>query len=309
MQTILGAGGTIANQLARELTTYTNKIRLVSRKPKKVNETDALFAADLLDAGQTAEAVAGSTVVYLTAGLPYKTRIWQAQWPAIMRNVIRACAIHQARLVFFDNVYMYGLIKGTMSEETPFRPVSRKGQARAETATLLVEAMQEKKITALLARSADFFGANTQNSIFNSMVVDKLKAGKKAQLMVSGRAVHGYTFTKDAARATALLGNTESAFGQTWHLPVSDSHTGKEFVNRVATVLNVKPAYSVTPRWALHLLAPFIPPLKESMEMLYQFEYDYHFSDTKFTKAFPQFSKTSFEDIIRQMDAKLQPVS
>ena len=35
MQTILGANGTIGSVLAKELTNYTDKIRLVSRNPKK----------------------------------------------------------------------------------------------------------------------------------------------------------------------------------------------------------------------------------------------------------------------------------
>jgi uncharacterized protein YbjT (DUF2867 family) len=43
MQTILGANGTIGSVLAKELTAFTDKIRLVSRNPKMVNETDELF--------------------------------------------------------------------------------------------------------------------------------------------------------------------------------------------------------------------------------------------------------------------------
>ncbi|MCD6374909.1 MAG: NAD(P)H-binding protein [Caldisericaceae bacterium] len=81
MQTILGAGGTIANELARALQDFTNQIRLVSRQPKPVNETDQLVVADLTDAQATEQAVKGSEVVYLTVGLPYRTKIWQKHWP------------------------------------------------------------------------------------------------------------------------------------------------------------------------------------------------------------------------------------
>ena len=49
MQTILGAGGPIGIELAKALTAYTSKIRLVNRNPVKVNETDQLLAADLSD--------------------------------------------------------------------------------------------------------------------------------------------------------------------------------------------------------------------------------------------------------------------
>ncbi|MDI6927015.1 NAD-dependent dehydratase, partial [Escherichia coli] len=62
MQTILGANGQIAVELARELQRkYTSDVRLVSRHPRKVNDTDTLVSANLLDAKQTLDAVKGSS--------------------------------------------------------------------------------------------------------------------------------------------------------------------------------------------------------------------------------------------------------
>ena len=50
MQTILGAGGQIAVELARELAdSHTTDLRLMSRNPRPVNPSDALAPADLLD--------------------------------------------------------------------------------------------------------------------------------------------------------------------------------------------------------------------------------------------------------------------
>ena len=70
MQTILGANGQIAQELTRELhSRYTTDIRLVSRTPCKVNDTDQLIPANLLDASATSAAVAGSDIAYLTVGL------------------------------------------------------------------------------------------------------------------------------------------------------------------------------------------------------------------------------------------------
>lgn len=92
MQTILGANGIIATELAKELySKFTKDIRLVSRNPKQVNGTDLLFTANLLDAGETEEAVKGSDIVYLTVGLPNNWKIVKEQWPVIIRNVINAC--------------------------------------------------------------------------------------------------------------------------------------------------------------------------------------------------------------------------
>ena len=82
MQTILGANGQVAMELVRELRRgYTSDLTQVSRKPRKVNDTDMVRSADLLDARQTAEAVKGSSIVYFTAGLPPDTRLWETRFP------------------------------------------------------------------------------------------------------------------------------------------------------------------------------------------------------------------------------------
>lgn len=108
MQTILGANGQIAAELARELRRkYTSELRLVSRHPRKIDDADALVAADLLDAAQTAEAVKGSRVVYFTAGLPPDTRLWETQFPLMLKNAIDACRAAGAKFAYFDNTYMY----------------------------------------------------------------------------------------------------------------------------------------------------------------------------------------------------------
>ena len=127
MQTILGANGTIGSVLARELANYTNKIRLVSRYPRKVNESDELFPADLSNPGIVDEAVKDSEVVYLVVGFDYKLKVWEENWPKLMRATIDACIKYKARLVFFDNVYMYDINAiPHMTEESPVNPPSRK---------------------------------------------------------------------------------------------------------------------------------------------------------------------------------------
>ena len=118
MQTILGANGVIGRELSRHLPRYSNRIRQVSRSPKQVNATDELFSADLLDAEATADAVAGSEITYLVAGLKYDHKVWEEQWPRVMRNAIDACKRHGSALVFFDNVYAYGRVNGVMREDT-----------------------------------------------------------------------------------------------------------------------------------------------------------------------------------------------
>src|ERR1700748_1400331 len=135
--TILGAGGVIGDTLTHELLTHQVPVRLVSRHPSDRPGVTTL-AADLTDPGRTLQAITGSDVGYLCAGLPYNYSIWRQQWPRIIDNTIEACKKTQAKLIFFDNVYMYGRTEEPMTEETPYDPSSRKGDLRARLATQLM---------------------------------------------------------------------------------------------------------------------------------------------------------------------------
>ncbi len=288
MQTILGAGGAIGTDLARALTTYTKDIRLVSRHPEKVNDSDEVVSADLLSLEDTDRAVAGSSVVYLVAGLQYDYRVWADQWPRVMDHVLTACQRHKARLVFFDNIYMIDRDHiGHLTEESPIRPSSKKGFVRAQLIHMIDEAVRNGEVDVIIARCADFYGPGVGNSVLQETVLKPLKNGKRAQFLASPRYVHTYTYTPDAARATAQLGNTPSAYNQTWHLPTTRERlTGQDWLRLIAEALNVPPRSMTIPGFVLALAGLFSPMLREVKEMNYQYERDYVFDSSKFEAAF-----------------------
>lgn len=289
MQTILGANGAIAQGLSKHITVYTQQLRQVSRNPKKVNATDELVSADLLNYEQTEKAVAGSEVVYLLAGLKYDTSVWREQWPKLMRNVIDACKKHNSKLVFFDNVYSYGLVNGVMTEETPFNPNSKKGEVRAKIATMLLDEVKSGNINGMIVRGADFYGPNVLLSLTHSTVTQKLKANQGPQWIGDPKKIHTFTFTPDAGRSVAMLGNTPSAFNQTWHaLTSKEKITGEQYVRIACEIMNKPYKLQVLPKFGVRVVGLFVPVLREFVEMMYQFENDYVFDSTKFEKAFNQ---------------------
>lgn len=302
MQTILGAGGSIGRDLAKILRTYTDDIRLVGRNPTAVNPEDKLFSCDLSIKTQVSEAVQGSETAYLVAGLTYNTKIWQQQWPIIMKNVIEACKEHDTRLVFFDNIYMYDPSSvPNMTEESPVNPVSKKGEVRAKIAQMLMEEAKAGNIRALIARSADFYGPGITGSIIMNGVYENLMKGKKVNWFCSLKYRHSATFTPDAARATAILGNSKEAYGQVWHLPTAkDPPTGRQWIDAFAKEMNVKPKTQLASRTMVKILGLFNPIMKEFVEMLYQYDRDYVFDSSKSEKAFGQMP-TSYAEGIKQV--------
>lgn len=311
MQTILGAGGPVANALARELKNYTSEIRLVSRKPQKVNPEDELVKADLLIPEEVFKAVKGSRVAYLTAGLPYDHKVWQRDWPVIMNNVIQACEKHDAKLVFFDNVYMYDENEiPHMTEEARIAPSSRKGEVRKEIAANLMQRIKNAKLKALIARSADFYGPDSLgNSVLAETVFKPLAQGKKANWLGNSNKIHSFTYVPDAAKATALLGNSEDAYGQVWHLPTaSRPPSGKEWVEMIAEELGVSPNYREVPKWMVKIMGWFMPVMRETVEMMYQYRQDYIFDSSKFEAAF-ELKPTPYKDGVREVVLKNFPGS
>ncbi|MGK6350491.1 NAD-dependent epimerase/dehydratase family protein [Parapedobacter sp. DT-150] len=289
MHAILGAGGAIGAPLAKILNEHHGKrVRIVGRKPKRVNDDDELFAADLLDAESVNRAVAGVAVAYLCVGLSYTYQVWQRDWPRLMRHVIDACKTHGTKLVFVDNVYMYAPeALSHMTEQSAIRPVSKKGKIRKQVVDMLMTEVAGGRLQAVIARSADFYGPGIGNSILLELVYSNLKRGRSAIWQCDARKVHSFTYTPDAARAVAVLGNTEGAYNRVWHLPTADDRlTGTDWVRLFAAKLQIKPRIFVLKRWMLKLAGLMVPLMREIEEMSYQYQSDYFFDSRDIERTF-----------------------
>ncbi len=308
MQTILGSGGAIGTDLARGLKSYTDQIKLVSRNPVKVNETDVLFSADFTDQTQIEKAVEGSEICYITVGFEYKLKVWQREWPVFIQNVVEACIHHQSKLVFFDNVYAIGKDHvNHITENSPISPTSKKGEVRAWIDRYILEQVEKGKLQAIIARAPDFFGpVKKQNSLLLNLVYDNMMKGKTSQWFGNADVIHTMGYTPDLAKGTAILGNTPDAYNQIWNLPVDmNSLTGREWVKIFAEELNASEKVQTVPAWMLRILGLFIPILREMPEMIYQFDRPYYFDSSKFNSKF-NFAPVENRMAVRQTIKSLQ---
>lgn len=303
VQTVLGASGQIGRELALSLKReFTGDIRLVSRNPRKVNDSDQLHSADLLDADQTMRAVQGSEIVYLTAGLPMDTQRWVAQWPILMRNTIEACAAHGAKLVFFDNTYMYPQTAQPQTEDTAFLPNGAKGEVRAAIATDLLAAIAQQRVQGLICRAPEFYGPGLTQSITNTTLIEPLRQGRPAKVLLRDDTLRSLIYTPDASRAMAWLGNAPDAHGQTWHLPCDDERlTYRQFIGLAAGIFGTRPRYKIVKRWQLALAGVFNSAIRDAAELLPRYEADNLFVSDKFKKRFPAFEITSFSRGLAEM--------
>ena len=302
LHTILGANGAVGRAVIKELSKRNIPVRAVSRKSSIAGLENK--NADLLDAQQTLEAIAGSAVVYLCIGLPYRTKVWKTQWETVMSNVIEACSVHQAKLVYLDNIYMYAPpLPVPFDENAPQGPISEKGKARQRTTAMLFKAIEDQKLDAVIGRSADFYGPGAVNSSTYISFLERMLQGKTPQTLSNPNVPHTYANVEDNGRALVELALNEDCYGQAWHLPVGPPITTNGLLDIFNKVLGTDFKVSVMPTFLRKILALFIPPLKEVGEMLYQFEQEYVMSYEKFKKRFPDFEVTTYQKGIEDMVA------
>jgi nucleoside-diphosphate-sugar epimerase len=302
MQTILGAGGGAGTEITRELSNYTKEIRVVSRNPKKVNETDQLMKADLTDPKLLDDAVKGSKTVYVTIAFEYKLKVWRSHWPEFMKNLIDSCSKYKTKIVFVDNAYMYDpKYLSNMTEETPINPISEKGKVREEVARMLMDAVEKNKVEAIIARAPDFYGPGVIGSMLYQTVYLKLTKDKNPQWLGKLDVNHSFIYSKDIGKAVALLGNTPDAFNQVWHLPTTDKKLSNgQWIELMMQAMNKQKKIQTMPDWMISTLGIFVPILKELQDVGYQFKQDYFFNSSKFNKRF-NFTPISPEDGIKEV--------
>jgi nucleoside-diphosphate-sugar epimerase len=286
MHTILGINGNVGKLLAAELTQKGLKVRGVSRRPFLGNWEHV--TADVLDLEALTAAVTGSEVVYLAVGLEYTLKVWRRDWRVLMQNTIEACRRANAKLIFIDNVYMYGKVEGAMTEATPVRPSSEKGKIRAEIAALLLTDFESKILRGCIARAADFYGPDCDKSGLNTTVFERFAAKKSAQWLGKADKKHSFTYVPDMAKALAILGTDPRADQSfVWHLPTAaPALTGLEIMEQAGKIFNVPPKFSAIGDFMLLILGIFIPIMRELKEMSYQTNFDYVFSSEKFERVF-----------------------
>lgn len=303
MQTVLGANGQIADELTRYLhDNVTEDIRLVSRNPGKVHESDQLLSADLMDPEATAAAVRGSDIAYLTVGLPIDSALWERQFPTMMANTIAACQRYDTKLVFFDNTYMYPRTSAPQNEDTGFEPEGRKATVRARISTMLLDEIHAGTIEAVICRAPEFYGPGKTKSLTNSAIFDRIAAGKRPLVPVSAHTLRSLIWTPDAGRGVGLIGNTPDAYGQTWHLPIDpDRLTYAEMIGVASEVIGKGIRFTTVPETAFRIGSLFNPSVKEASELLPRYRDDNIFDSSKFSARFPNFDVTTYREGIAEI--------
>lgn len=269
LHVVLGTGPA-GTTLAEHLIDIGHRVRTVSRTGEPVVPGATAVAADLTDPAQATAAVAGARVVYHCANVAYAQQV--EVMPRIQTAVLAGAAAAGARLVVLDTLYPYGPTGGAvMTEQTPWRAVSRKGRMRADLDAAYLAAHRDGLLPVVMGRSADFFGPRVFNSSLGGAVFPAALAGGTVLALGDIDLPHSYSYLPDVAAGLARLGADPAADGRVWHLPTAPARSTREVHRLIAQEVGHPLTVEVldAPRpWG-----PFDESfMREYAELFYQYE-------------------------------------
>jgi nucleoside-diphosphate-sugar epimerase len=268
---VLGAGPVGRAIVARLVETGTTPT-VVTRSGTRVPGANA-HRVDITDPTHLAEAVARADVVYQCAQPAYHR--WQEEFPGLQRGVVDAAAASGSLLVVVENLYGYGRVDGRLTEDLPLGADTRKGAVRARMYLDLVEAHQTGRIRMVVARASDFFGPHVDGSAFGERFVSQVVAGKKVDILGDPETLHSVTYVPDLATAMVRLASEPESWGRAWHVPNAPAVTQRELVELAAQAGGTEPKVRRVARWQLKAIGMFSAPMRETVEMAYEFEHDF----------------------------------
>ena len=135
---------------------------------------------------------------------------------------------------------------------------SRKGEIRARIASTLINEWKSGELTAMIARSADFYcpTRKTPSPICSSSSLSPESAKRHGWSTIQSRTPRPTRRTQRAARCSSPSGRI--AWTRTWHVPTTPNPlTGREFVALAAKEFGVAPRYRAPSRPMLQVVGWF----------------------------------------------------
>lgn len=294
---IIFGTGPLGKWTARELLKLGKQVRMVNRSGKTdgIPPDVRVIASDAYDLDRNIELTRGATTIYQCAQPHYYE--WAEKFPSLQKAILDAAAANGAKLVVGDNLYMYGHFTGSLREDSPLAPNTRKGQVRAEMAQAVQDAHAAGRVRAAIGRASDFFGPD--DLALTSYAILPALQGKAVNLLGRTDRPHTFTYIADFGRLLATLGTHDEALGQVWFAPSNPPLTQAEFVRLIETELGSPVKMMVGGPMMMRFLGLFNKEMAETVEMMFLWTDAYIVETSKAERAFG-WQATPMKDAIRE---------
>jgi nucleoside-diphosphate-sugar epimerase len=247
--------------------------------------TVTVSAGNATDSTQVAHLCRDADVVFHCAQPHYHE--WPEKFPPITGGIMHGVEETEARLIFADNLYMYGPTGGEpLTEDLPYAAASDKGRTRAKMARELLQASTNGRVPVAIGRAADFFGPRVLGSAVGDIFFEPAMAGKTVNVLGDPDAPHTYTYIRDFAAALVTLSEHEEALGRAWHVPSAPTVSTRRFANIASEVIGQPVKLRAAGPWTVRLVGLFNQELREFGEIMYMFEEPFVVDHSDFAQAF-----------------------
>lgn len=270
-----------------ELVTQGMKVRAVNRSGfAPVPPSVEVVGGDATDRSFARRATRNADVVYQCLNPGYDR--WAERFPDLQRSVVAAAGATGARLVVLENLYMYRSDPGSpISEDHPEEPHTRKGRVRKSMSDELRRANQTGRAQIAVGRASNYFGPNAGPwSTLGDRVMPRILAGKRVSLLGDPQTLHSHSYLPDIGRGLVTLGTQDKAIGQIWHLPNAPALSTRELIELLASAAGTEVEVNTVPWPILRLLSLVRPMVRETMEMLYEYDEPFVVDSSRFTETF-----------------------
>lgn len=285
---VFGAGQ-VGKALAITLQQQGRRVRSVSRGGwQDVPSGIETVVGDVRDSAFALAAAADAHVLYMCLNLPYGE--WEQHFLPLQMNLIEAAEKTGAKLVVLENMYMYGSTGGEpLRETTPLNATGRKGRVRAAMTQALFNAHHRGKIIATSARAADFFGPGVvygpSADLFRNVLT-----GSSVQMPFSVDLPHTLTYVPTVVQALTILGASDAANGQPWHIPNAPTLTPRQVISRIETLAQQEASILVIPEAIMEQAAQADPMVSELMDIRHFYAEPYVVDSSRFAATFGDIS-------------------
>ncbi len=285
LHVIFGTGA-LGKWTARELVRLGKPVRMISHSGKadsRIPVEVEVVRGDAYDVNKNIELTKGATAVYQCAQPQYHE--WAEKFPPMQKAILDAVSANGAKFIVGDNLYMYGDTNGLpIHEDMPYQPHTKKGKVRAEMAKAVMEAHRSGKVRAAIGRASNFFGPD--DTAVTDYAIRPALAGKSINLLGRTNQPHTFSYVADFGKLLATLGTREEVLGQVWFTPSPAPITQIEFARIMEEVLGHKVKFMAAGKMMMSFLGLFIPAMRESVEMLYEWDKPFIMDSSKAEKAF-----------------------
>jgi len=277
---VLGASGAFGSEMARTLAAAGWQ---VTRYQRGSDMTHAAMGMDVIVNGLN----------------PPNYHNWKQLVPQITDQVLAAARASGATVLVPGNVYVYGKQPCPWGVDTPHRPVSRKGQIRAEMEARY-RAATRNGVQVIILRGGDFLLPDSAANVMARVVLPAVKKGVVTALGAP-EIRRAYAFLPDMALAGAALLARRSALA-----PFSDiafpghCFSLDELTNEIARQTGRAMRVRRFPWGVFRLMAPVWELAREMLEMRYLYDLPHSLTDQEILYHLPEFQATPFDEIVQR---------